>query len=313
MLRLSPSNIKDFTNALSSKRLVLFGAGRALHSFFRLFSESAFLDNVSYIVDNNTSLHGTNIVVGGKSFCIRSPEALFSDVTSDLILVVTNSLNPEIFTQLEQILALKDTPVYSSRQLLELLYDEQVASVNLPTSFRVYKEQRIPKVIHYCWFGGKAIPAQYKEWMSSWKKFCPNYEIVEWNESNYDYKKHPYMEQAYKAGKWAFVTDYARLDVVEQNGGLYFDTDVELLQNMDDFLYQDGFGGFQPDRRFATGLGLGARKGLPILKKFMDLYNGKSFVDFTTKAERFSKNIELTPDILTNYTNARGGVHQRCS
>ena len=89
----------------------------------------------------------------------------------------------------------------------------------------------IPKIIHYCWFGGKELPIEVKKCIASWRKMCPDYEIIRWNESNFDVGQHPFVREAYKAKVWAFVSDYARLKVVYDNGGIYLDTDVETLRN----------------------------------------------------------------------------------
>ena len=85
----------------------------------------------------------------------------------------------------------------------------------------------IPKIIHYCWFGGKELPKEYQNYINGWKKLCPDYEIIEWNETNYDINKNQYAKQAAEAGKWSFVSDYLGFDVVYEYGGIYLDTDVE--------------------------------------------------------------------------------------
>ena len=94
----------------------------------------------------------------------------------------------------------------------------------------------IPKKIHYCWFGKNPLPADVKKCIESWKKYCPDYEIIEWNESNFDITQNPFMKAAYENKAWAFVSDYARLKVVYDNGGIYLDTDVELLKSLDSLL-----------------------------------------------------------------------------
>ncbi|MBO4679230.1 MAG: hypothetical protein J5626_06130, partial [Lachnospiraceae bacterium] len=86
----------------------------------------------------------------------------------------------------------------------------------------------IPKIIHYCWFGGKEKPESVQRMIKSWEKACPDFEIKEWNETNYDINKHPFMRKAKECGKWSFVSDYARLDILYENGGVYLDTDVEI-------------------------------------------------------------------------------------
>ena len=100
----------------------------------------------------------------------------------------------------------------------------------------------IPKVIHYCWFGGNPKPKLAEKCIKSWKKYCPDYEIIEWNEDNFDISAAPlYVRQAYEAKKWAFVTDYVRLEVVYNHGGVYLDTDVELLKSLDSlFQFESG-------------------------------------------------------------------------
>ena len=137
----------------------------------------------------------------------------------------------------------------------------------------------IPKVIHYCWFGGNELPESAKKCIDSWRKFFPDYEIKEWNESNYDVRKNIYISQAYDAGKYAFVSDYARFDVLYQFGGIYFDTDVEVIKSFEDILTQGSFMGCEIDGETHTeekdksirenkcvnpGVGMAASAGLSI-------------------------------------------------
>ena len=94
----------------------------------------------------------------------------------------------------------------------------------------------IPKKIHYCWFGGNPLPEDVKEYIASWRKYCPDYEIIEWNESNFDINCCAYVKEAYEAKKWAFVTDYVRLYALYHHGGIYMDTDVEVVKSLNDLL-----------------------------------------------------------------------------
>ena len=137
----------------------------------------------------------------------------------------------------------------------------------------------IPRIIHYCWFGRGTKPDFAVKCINSWKKKCPDYGIVEWNEDNFDISTCPlYVRQAYETKKWAFVTDYVRLKVVYDHGGIYFDTDVELRKNIDRLLKYNGFFGFEDGRHIATGLGFGAVKGLPLLDELMHDYEELEFV-----------------------------------
>lgn len=149
----------------------------------------------------------------------------------------------------------------------------------------------IPKVIHYCWFGHGKKPALAERCIASWRKFFPDYEIREWNEENYDVHQIPYISQAYSAKKYAFVSDYVRFDVLHKYGGLYFDTDVEVIKPLTDILSQGPFMGLEGDVNFNRsghmvytgtvnpGLGLAAMPGLGLYKDVLELYKTLSFVN----------------------------------
>ncbi len=137
----------------------------------------------------------------------------------------------------------------------------------------------IPKIIHYCWFGGSSKPESVQKCINSWKKYCPDYKIIEWNENNFDIHYMPFIEQAHEAKKYAFVSDVARLMVVYENGGLYFDTDVEVIKNFDDLLDNKAFLGFENNEYVASGLGFGSEAGVEFFKEHIDAYKDKSFVN----------------------------------
>ena len=159
----------------------------------------------------------------------------------------------------------------------------------------------IPKIIHYCWVGGNPLPKSAQKCIKSWKKYCPDYEIIEWNESNYDFRQNQYMKEAYEAKKWGFVPDYARLDIVYRYGGIYLDTDVELVKPLDDLLQYKGFAGFESPRFVALGLGFGAEAGNRTIKKLMDSYEDLHFIkeDGTLK-------LTPSPELNTNVLTAEG-------
>ena len=137
----------------------------------------------------------------------------------------------------------------------------------------------IPKIIHYCWFGGADKTETAKKCIKSWKKYCKKYEIIEWNESNFDLSKTPkFVQDAYEQKKWAFVTDYVRLKVVYDHGGIYFDTDVELLKRIKKILNCSAYFGQEFDQYVNTGLGFGAEKNAPILKELYSVYDNPELV-----------------------------------
>ena len=138
----------------------------------------------------------------------------------------------------------------------------------------------IPKKIHYCWFGNNEKNKLVRKCIESWKRYCSDYEIIEWNEYNFDLKQHPYLQWCYDNKKWAFLSDFARLLIIKQNGGIYFDTDVELLKRPDEFLNAEAFYGFENDKNIATGLGFGAEANHRTINAMVEVYmNLKENVD----------------------------------
>ncbi len=140
----------------------------------------------------------------------------------------------------------------------------------------------IPKVIHYCWFGGKPLPPLAVKCIESWKKYLPGYEIKEWNEENFNVNIIPYTKEAYEMKKYAFVSDYARFWVLYHYGGLYFDTDVEIIKPMDDIVAQGPFMGCENDADTLDvnpGLGLGAHPGLGLYSELLQLYSSLHFIE----------------------------------
>jgi hypothetical protein len=131
----------------------------------------------------------------------------------------------------------------------------------------------IPKVIHYCWFGHNKKPVLVEKCIASWHKFCPDYEIVEWNESNFDVNCISYVRDAYADKKWAFVSDCARLYIVYKMGGVYLDTDVLLHKSLDDLLGYNCWLASDDVRYLATGLGFGATRHHPVIGAAMMAYN----------------------------------------
>ena len=138
----------------------------------------------------------------------------------------------------------------------------------------------IPKIIHYCWFGRNTLPDDVREYIATWKKYCPDYEIKEWNESNFNINCCSYVKEAYNAKKWAFIADYARFFILYNYGGIYFDTDVELLRPIDTLVENGNFMGLECHGNgvaIAPGLGLGAVSGLPLYKRILDVYDNLHF------------------------------------
>ena len=141
----------------------------------------------------------------------------------------------------------------------------------------------IPRIIHYCWFGGNPLPQSAQRCIASWRKFMPDCEIREWNEQNFDVNAHPYTRAAYAAGKYAFVSDFARYKILEEWGGIYFDTDVEAVAPIDDMLQLGAFMGLEDAQppTVSSGLVMAVETHHPIIQEMLEFYDAQAKDDST--------------------------------
>ncbi|MGF9775888.1 glycosyltransferase [Priestia aryabhattai] len=149
----------------------------------------------------------------------------------------------------------------------------------------------IPKKIHYCWFGRNPLPELTLKCIESWKKHLPDYEIIEWNEDNFDVNINSYVKEAYEAKKYAFVSDYARIYALHTIGGIYMDTDVEVVKPLDILLDNESFSGFENKTQIPTGI-MAAQKGTFLFEKFLKYYENRHFIDE-------NGNMDLTTNVQT--------------
>lgn len=161
----------------------------------------------------------------------------------------------------------------------------------------------IPKIIHYCWFGNHKKPKLIRKCIASWEKLLPDWEIREWNEKTYDVTKNAYIKKAYEQKKWAFVVDYARFDILNQFGGVFLDTDVELLRPIPyKMLAYEAFSGFENPGRVNPGLVYGSIPGQRILQEIMSVYENKTF------GEKVDGRMENIVDIVSGVLK-KGGLN----
>lgn len=160
----------------------------------------------------------------------------------------------------------------------------------------------IPKKIHYCWFGGNPLDETSRRCIASWKTHFPDYEIIQWDERNFDISQMKFMEQAYQAKKWAFVSDVARLLIIYQNGGIYFDTDVEVIRPFEPVLTQSsgGFFAYENLSYINTGLGFAMPAGHPVLKELLELYDSLDFNEYRERLDEIACPV-LTTQLLQKY------------
>lgn len=298
-MRLYNCDIYRFAEFIRNKKLVCFGAGKMLRSFLNDYKEMHIDSNILYIADNSQEKTGTVFSNGYLDIPVIGLRELL--LLENVILLISCNDIAGIYEQLDAYPQMENWPCFAIKYIRSETNQKAEREREYPTTYRRTKESLIPKKIHYCWFGKGEIPDQNKRWMESWSKYCPDYEIIRWDESNYDVTKNKYMNEAYQAGKWGFVPDYARMDITYNNGGIYLDTDVELLKNLDELLYQQAFAGVDGSKNINLGVGFGAKKKLNILKEAMDFYETLTFCK-----KDGSYNLTDGPKLMKIFFNERG-------
>lgn len=170
------------------------------------------------------------------------------------------------------------------------------------------QNQKIPKIIHYCWFGNGEKPELVQKCMRSWEQHLHDYQFMEWNESSFDMNANAYVKEAYEAKKYAFVSDYARVYGLYRYGGIYLDTDVEVFKSFDDLLHHESFWGFEQENYIATST-IGTAKGNPIVEIFLDSYQGKKFRKEDGSFDDLT-NVAIVTDILRKLGLVMNGEYQ---
>lgn len=273
MARILNIGYRQFRENVKNKKIILWGAGRLASYYIQTFCEGL---DILFIVDKDERLWGKALNMGCMEYQVIGENELLHRLEQNdklrqyvSIFITPTVYAGEIIKRINGITALDNMDCYVG----VLMRDYYEASTFSFTE----GEEKIPRKIHYCWFGGKEIPDHLKRYMESWHKYCPDYEIIRWDESNYDISKNRYMREAYECKKWGFVPDYARLDIIYNEGGIYLDTDVELLAPLDRLLRDKMFCGFSCNFQISTGGGFGAIKGHFLIKELRDYYDNLSF------------------------------------
>ena len=268
-------NLMEFKEYISDKQILCFGAGLRGHAFVDILENWNMYMKLAAFIDNDSQKQGKTIVINNQLYSIISLDEVSEYLSSNIATVTVIACSDVIGVkkQLDNCPELNWRPCFSlaevaSQQLLASDYDSVRRDEN---------DILIPKKIHYAWFGGNKTDSVKKN-IEKWHKMCPDYEIIEWNEDNYDIEKNTYMKEAYQRKQWGFVSDYLRLDVIYQYGGIYLDTDVEIVKSPDELLYQHGF--LISDCSFFVNLGsgFGAAPQEPLIKEMLDYYNNVHFI-----------------------------------
>lgn len=278
MLRLMNAGIKEILHR--KKDLIIYGASLHLQRMLEHFPNDRIAENIRFIVDRDKKKEGTEFYYSGHSFPIVSLESFLreSDIARRYHMIMVIERYEEALYALDHMPRLDKMICYIWWIPFLSIHSEKTLSCKM--EIPVSKVRRnIPKVIHYCWFGGGEMPDHVKENIASWKSTNPEFEIREWNEDNFDVNAIPYISEAYKRKKYSFVADFARYEIVLQNGGFYFDTDVELLRDISSLCSYRGFFSFEYFDLINSGSGFAAEKGDMLIKEIRNQYLKRKFVN----------------------------------
>ena len=265
--------IREYVNKKETP-VVIYGAwmiGQIIMTY--IVVEYGIVDKLLFYVDGDSKKQNETIHIGNRNIEIKSLDVL-PDIPKDAVILITTSNYTGVISMLNTIEELRENIVAIIPVILALNAEQMPDSSMITES----KKFNIPKKINYCWFSGNPMPDYLNKCIESWKKFCPDYEIIRWDEDNYNVEKNLYMKQAYEAKKWGFVPDIARLDILYNYGGLYIDTDVEVIRNLDDLLKYEAFAGVEKWGNINMGGCSGAVPHHPVIKEMLDFRKNEPFV-----------------------------------
>lgn len=274
--------------------IVMFGAGVVGQIIApQILNDYGILDYVDCYVDNDISKWDSQLFVCGKTFVVNAP-CYLNTCKEDTVILLNISRFSEVLSQLSNMDCTRNMECF----IFPMLCVHNFCLSESSGDVRLYDKPLIPKKIHYMWLGKKELPSNLLRCIETWREYCPDYEIIEWNENNYDINKHPYMKEAYEAGAYGFVPDYARLDILYTYGGIYMDTDEELIRNLDSMLYQEAFCGVEKWQDISFGACAGSVPGHPMIKKFLDARENIRFINPDGSCNRNTCGFYDTPTAL---------------
>lgn len=263
---------KDIKNRDS--KIVIFGTGVIGSTVTpEILKEHGLLDRIGYCIDNDRTRWNTTITMCGKEVKIHNPEMLTKCV-GNITVLVTISRYQSALEQLKQMTGTEELSCYIIPAMCINDFHNDGGKGVIKSSVTPL----IPKKIHYMWLGGNPLPDKLQKCIDTWERFCPDYEIIRWDESNYDVRKNQFVSQAYENKKYGFVPDYARIELLYDHGGIYLDTDIELQRNLDELLYQEAFCSVEKWQVLNFGGCSGAVKGHKSLEPFIDVWSKRSLV-----------------------------------
>lgn len=298
MVNLINISYDEYIRKYDERKIICIGAGGTFINFRNCHLDKIkLLNNVRFVLDNNVLLKGKKFNLLNNNVVVDYlPEFNESISKNDwiLIILVGDAYILDVIKQLDEM------PIFEGFDCIYGIGTFRWGYTYFPApkykmELQTRRKERIPRLIHYCWFGPNDIPEKDLKCISSFSEYNPDYEVVKWSEDNFDISNAPkYVQDAYNYKKYAFVSDYVRLWAVYKYGGIYLDTDVELFSNLDFILGYRMMFAYMEYGELATGLGFASEKGTAEIKEMMDIYNTIPFV-------LENDNLNLTP--CPRYTN----------
>lgn len=277
-MKLLNCSLQEAEKKFANRKIIFFGCGSWLQAI-NYTDLMSLKEQFAYIVDNNSH---EEVDLGSMRLSVYSPKRIVAE--QNCIIVLTSPVYMyDMYCQLEEMNLSDEIECYAF-PFMQMISKQEI-NESLLNEILGYKKHKIPKIIHSFWFSGDEKPAAYQRCVDTWTERLEGYEIIEWNKKNYDWHKHPFVERAVELGAWAFASDYARLDVLSQFGGIYLDMDVEVFKSFDSLLGNEAILSFSNQILVDLAV-IGAKKNNIIIKQMMELYDT---VEIPNEKKEFAK------------------------
>jgi hypothetical protein len=296
----------------NNKKLICYGMGLVAYSSEELLIKSGISLNVSCFIDSDVKKQGFLREFCGQNIIINSIDYLLNcDLTDKALLLLLESTDA-VIKSLENYSKLINLPCFLFPEMNRLYIQQTMLQFNgcfENNQFLNNERATIPKTIHYCWFGNNKMSEILIDCVKSWSECCPDYKIILWNEDNFDVYCNDYVKQAYQAKKFAFVSDFARFDVLYKHGGVYLDTDVKVLKSFDALLYNKAFMSYNEWPLPSSSI-CGSVAGNEIFRKMRD--EPRSIINFINKDGSYNQTISsyYESKILENFGYKKDFIYQ---
>ncbi len=289
-MRFFNCSIDEAIGKFRLKKIVFFGCGSWLNTI-NFSGFMALKNNFNYAIDNKY----TGIVCLGEKKLEVLPPSVLKDEKDCIVILTSPVYMYDMYCQLKDLGV--DDSVYCYAFPFMQLVTKKSDSVTLIEKVTTCVKPKIPKVIHCFWFSGDEKPENYKRCIETWKEYLSEYKIIEWNQNNYDCNKHPFLRRAIDCGAWAFASDFARLDVLNEYGGIYLDMDVEVFKSFDTLLENEAILSFSNNVQIDLAV-MGAVPHNAIIQKLLTIYDGVKIPDIKKEFSKFFQPTLVKPTLV---------------